>query len=134
MFKKNIFYFLLPGVFVALPVLVFAQETAVVNYTLFPDVVENLLELVNLVLALLIGTYAIKLAALSQGGVMEKTWNMFAVAAVAFAILEVNNALAGFGLVHIGGLDEIIEAFFAVTLLVTVIKTRRFLLKQVLGK
>lgn len=118
----------------ALPALIFAESAPIVDYELFPESVEKVLELVNLAMALLIGVYAIKLAALSQGGTMEKSWNMFAIAGVAFALLEVNNSLAGFGLVHIGGLGEIFEAFFAVTLLVMVIRTRKFLLKQVLGR
>lgn len=134
MSKKKIFLSFSLGVFVALPVLIFAEETAVVDYELLPEAVEKVLELVNLVIALFAATYAIKLAALSQGGTMEKSWNLFAVAVAFFALLEVNNSLSGFGLVHIGGLAEILEVAFAVALLIMVVRTRKFLLKQVLGK
>lgn len=136
MSKRNILKFILAFVFIAGPVLIFAEEdiAAVVNYSLLPDSIEKLLELVNLTVALLVATYAIKLAALSQGGTMEKSWNMLAVAGALFALLEANNALAAFGLVHIGGLAEVIEIAFATVLLITVVRTRKFLLKQVLGK
>lgn len=122
-------------VFTAVPFSLFAaEEGAVYETTILPEMVEKVLELVILVLALGAAFYSVKLAALSQGGMMEKTWNNFAIASCLFALLEVNNALSGFGLVAIHGLGELIELVF-VGLLVTIFaQTKKALLKQVLGK
>lgn len=115
------------------PLALFADD-AVYQATVVPENLENALELVNLVVALLAAFYAVKLAALSQGGSLEKTWNMLALTAVFFALLEVNNGLAGFGLIDLEGLGELFELVFGVLLLTVFIKTRKNLLKQVLGK
>lgn len=116
------------------PFVAAAAGSAAVDVELLPGSVENVLELVILVISLVAAVSAIKLAALAQGGSLEKTWNRVAIAVGFFALLEINNALAGFELLHIGGLSEILEVVFAVTLLVALIQTRRDLLKQVLGK
>ena len=112
-----------------LPVVVFAEESARVEAIIFGESVEKFIEILNLILALATGYYAIKLAALSQGGSMEKTWNFLAVVAVLFVILEVVGALAGFGIVHVSGLSEIIELAFVATFVYSL----RFT-KKVLGK
>jgi len=117
-----------------LPVVVFAEESARVEAIIFGESVEKFIEILNLILALATGYYAIKLAALSQGGSMEKTWNFLAVVAVLFVILEVVGALAGFGIVHVSGLSEIIELAFVATFVYSLRFTKNDLLKKVLGK
>lgn len=129
--KKIVF---IAALFLMLPLSLFAAETAIYDVSIVPEDIENVFELVNLAVALLAAFYAVKLAALSQGGAMEKTWNLLAGVGVTFAALEVNNSLKGFGLVHLGGIDEIIELILGILLLVAVIKTRKSLLKQILGK
>lgn len=117
------------------PLALFADDAvAVYQATVVPENLENILELVNLAIALLAAFYAVKLAALSQGGSLEKTWNLLALAAVFFALMEVNNGLAGFGLIDLEGLGELFELAFGALLLVVFVKTRKNLLKQVLGK
>ncbi|MDO8505507.1 MAG: hypothetical protein Q7S48_02945 [bacterium] len=105
----------------------------VYDISILPEWSENGLELINLFLAVLAATFSIKLAALSQGGQMEKTWNLLAIAAGLFAILEINNALSGFNLVHIGGLSELVEAIFLTIFFTTFYKTRKSLLKQTMS-
>lgn|SRR3989339_166748 len=117
-----------------LPVVVFAEESARVEAIIFGESVEKFIEILNLILALATGYYAIKLAALSQGGSMEKTWNFLAIVAVLFVILEVVGALAGFGIVHVSGLSEIIELAFVATFVYSLRFTKNDLLKKVLGK
>lgn len=117
-----------------LPVVVFAEESARVEAIIFGESVEKFIEILNLILALAAGYYAVKLAALSQGGSMEKTWNFLAVVAVLFVILEVVGALAGFGIVHVSGLSEIIELAFVATFVYSLRFTKNDLLKKVLGK
>lgn len=129
--NKKILFVLVP--LLAFPTTIFAAE-AVYKVTVLPENFESVVELVNLVISLLAGFYAVKLAALSQGGAMEKTWNLLAGASVAFALVEITNSLKGFGLVELGGLEEIFEAALGILLLVVFVKTRKILLKQVLGK
>ncbi|MDP3985239.1 MAG: hypothetical protein Q8P82_00605 [bacterium] len=112
----------------------FVASAATIDKEVLPENVEAVIELVNLVIAVFAAAYAIKLAALSQGGAMEKTWNWLAIAASLFALLEVNNALAGFGLIHLGGFGEIIELAFALVLLKVFITTRKSLLQKVMEK
>ena len=130
MIKKSLLFWV---PLLAFPLVLFA-EGAVYQVAFVPEGLEEILELVNLAVALLAAFYAVKLAALSQGGSLEKTWNLLALASVFFALLEVNNSLGAFGLVNIAGLGEIFEVAFGITLLVVFIQTRKRLLKQVLGK
>lgn len=130
MLKKIFVFFSL----LLIPTIVLAAEEYVYDVTLIPESLENILELVIMLIAVLSAVFAIKLAALSQGGELEKTWNMIAIAAGLFAVLEVHGALSGFKLVHLGGFAEIIELLFGLVLLATVYKTRKFLLKKVMGK
>ncbi|MEK7390677.1 MAG: hypothetical protein AAB635_00895 [Patescibacteria group bacterium] len=131
MFKKTILASLL--VF-ALPAVALAAEGYMFDVEMFPAVVEQVLEIVNLLIALLAGIYAIKLAALSQGGSMEKTWNTLAVVAILFVLIEVIGALKEFGVVHIGGLGEIAELAFALTFAYCLFFTKKDLLKKTLGQ
>ncbi|MDP1706998.1 MAG: hypothetical protein Q8L30_00335 [bacterium] len=103
------------------------------EFTIIPENVEKVLEIVNLAVALIAGMYAIKLAALSQGGSMEKTWNYVAIVAVLFVVLEVNNALKGFGILAIHGLGDIVELAFVSVLAFTLYFTRKDLMKKAFG-
>lgn len=131
MSKKIILVFTLALV---LPVIAFAQEGAKIQATIFSENIEKIIELVNLVIALFAGVYAVKLAALSQGGSMEKTWNRLAIVAVLFVLLEITGALKGFELVHISGLAEIVEFVFVIVFAYCLYSTRKELLKKMLGK
>lgn len=116
------------------PFIVLAAGTSVYEFTVLPDRFENIFEIVNLLLSLVAAAFAVKLAALSQGGSLEKTWNGLAIASVLFAFLEIFNALEGFGLVHLSGLDEMLELVMVFVLLITFYKTRKDLLQKILGK
>lgn len=117
---------------VVLPVATLAAEKAF-DMEIFSEDIEKVIELVNLVIAAFAGIFAIKLAALAQGGKQEKTWNTLAFAAVLFLLLEVVGALNGFGLVHIGGLAEVFEFLFVSTLAYTLYFTKRDLLASTMG-
>lgn len=117
----------------ALPVLALAAEGYVYDTELFPAIVEQILEIVNLLVALLAGAYAIKLAALTQGGSMEKTWNTMAIVAVLFVLVEVIGALKEFGIVHVGGLVEVVELAFVLTFAYCLYFTKKDLLKKTMG-
>lgn len=119
---------------ILLPLTAFAAEGALYNFELVPESLESILEIANLLVAIFAATFAVKLAALSQGGSLEKTWNMLAIASLFFAMLEINNSLSGFGMLHIGGLEEIFEFGFGIILAVTFYKTRKQLLAKVLGQ
>jgi hypothetical protein len=129
--KKYTKSILLSFVLLAVPAVVFATGKEV---AFLPEEVEEILEVVNLLLALLAATFAIKLAALSQGGELEKTWNILAMAAVTFAGVEVIGALKEFELVEVAGLGEILELTFVALLCFVFYRTRKNLLKRVLGK
>lgn len=103
------------------------------EFTLIPGNIEKVVEFANLFTALLAGVFAIKLAALSQGGAMERTWNLLAVVAMLFVGLEVVNSLSEFGVLEIHGLSEVIEFAFAVTFAYTLHSTRKSLLQKVFG-
>ncbi|MDO8471048.1 MAG: hypothetical protein Q7S49_00345 [bacterium] len=100
---------------------------------IFSENVEKVIEVVNLVVALIAGIFAIKLAALAQGGKMEKTWNTLAVAALLFVILETVGALSGFKVLHIGGLGEILEFLFVSTFAYCLYFTKKSLLSATMG-
>ena len=116
------------------PVVVWAAEEFAYETALISEGAENALEFVNLIVAIIAAVYAVKLAALSQGGQLEKTWNKLAMVGVVFAVIEIFAALKGFGLVHLEGLEDILELVLAVLLLVAFVSTRRHLLEQVLGE
>lgn len=100
------------------------------EFTLFSGSVEQVIEFANLVVALFAGMYAVKLAALSQGGAMERTWNLLAVVAVLFVGLEVVNTLSAFSILKIHGLSEVIEFAFAALFAYCLYSTRKELLKK----
>ena len=114
------------------PTIALAADTKEIIF--LPEIGEEILELVNLVLAVLAAIFAVKLAALSQGGELEKTWNLMAMSAFAFAVVEVLGALKEFGLLHVSGLGDIFELIFIVLMAYTFYKTRKSLLKRVMGK
>ncbi|MEK7459807.1 MAG: hypothetical protein AAB636_01950 [Patescibacteria group bacterium] len=116
------------------PTLVLAAGEYVYDISLISEKAELILEPINLLIAILAAVFAVKLAALSQGGELEKTWNMIAIVAVIFAILEAYGTLKGLMLVHVGGLGDILELIFGLILLYTVYKTRKTLLQKMLGK
>lgn len=120
----------------ALPAIAMASDTAATmqyQYTFLSDSMEHVMEFANLVMALLAGIFAVKLAALSQGGSMEKTWNNLAIVAVLFVGVEVLNSLSGFGVLDVTGLSEIVEFVFAVMFAYTLYATRKDLMKKVFG-
>ena len=131
MFKKIVFVFMLV---IILPTIVLAEDNATIQAVIFSENVEKIIELINLIIAVFAGVFAIKLAALSQGGTMEKTWNGLAITAILFIALEAVGALKGFGLVHISGLAEIIEFLFVVMFAYCLYATKNDLLKKMLGK
>ncbi|MBI4281242.1 hypothetical protein HY625_00290, partial [Candidatus Uhrbacteria bacterium] len=112
----------------------FAAESFQYNFTIIPESSETILELVNLVFAVLTAAFAVKLAALSQGGMLEKTWNWMAIASVTFAVLEVVGALKGFAVANFEGLDDIIEFVMVLVLFMVFYRTRKDLLRKALGK
>ncbi|PIY93362.1 MAG: hypothetical protein COY69_02005 [Candidatus Magasanikbacteria bacterium CG_4_10_14_0_8_um_filter_32_14] len=114
------------------PTIVLAADSKEIFF--LPEIVEEVLEIVNLVFAILAAVFAVKLAALSQGGDLEKTWNLMAMSAFAFAVVEVLGALKEFGLLQISGLTEIFELIFIILMTYTFYKTRKSLLKRVMGK
>ena len=116
------------------PAAVYAKgDTHVYNASIIPESAENILELINLIVSIFAAAFAVKLAALSQGGQLERTWNKLAVVAVVFAVMEIFAALKGYGLVKIGGLGDILEFVLAVLLAATFYTTRKQLLRQTLG-
>lgn len=124
----------LSAVLLLAPALAHAAEGYVYDLGFLPEALEEILEIVNLILSILAATFAIKLAALSQGGELEKTWNGLALGAGFFALLEVYGSLQGFGFVHIEGFGDVIEAAMVITFLYVFYTTRKTLLKRVLGK
>jgi len=131
MSKKSTLVFLS---LLALPAIALAAEGAKFEAVIFSEQIERFVEIINLVVALFAGIYAIKLAALSQGGTMEKTWNTLAVATVSFVLLEVVGTLKGFEVVEIEGLAEIFEFLFVTVLAYCLYFTKADLLKKMLGK
>ncbi|OHA27267.1 MAG: hypothetical protein A3C06_00940 [Candidatus Taylorbacteria bacterium RIFCSPHIGHO2_02_FULL_46_13] len=129
MSKKSISVLMLAVI--ALPVLAFAADNFV-KAEIFSEEVERIIEVVNLVLALAAGVFAIKLAALAQGGTMEKTWNTLAVCSVLFVLLEVVGTLKGFEVVSIGGLGEIFEFLFVLTFVYCLYFTKKDLLNKMM--
>lgn len=121
-------------VLLAAPVAALAAGGSIKTFELLPESVESLLEIANLVLAVLAAAFAIKLAALAQGGDLEKTWNWLATAITAFAVIEIFAALDMFGLLHIGGLADILELIMVVIFVYILNITRKRLLKRMLGK
>ena len=130
--KKTIL-FLISLVLLSIPAISLAAGEFVYDFTLISESTEKTLEVVNLILALFAAAVAIKLAALAQGGQLEKTWNWLAIAIVTFAGLEIYGALVGFGLVHIGGLGDVLEFAMVVIFVYILFTTRRRLLKAMLG-
>lgn len=118
----------------AMPIVALAKEGFVYDFTLLNSTGENILEVANLIIAIMAAVFAVKLAALSQGGSMEKTWNKLAFIAMLFALLEIYGSLKGLGLVQIEGLGDIIELAFGSLLLITVYTTRKTLLKKLFNK
>lgn len=102
--------------------------------SIFPETVESGFEIANLIIALLATVFAIKLAALSQGGTMEKTWNTIAIAVVFFALLEISGVLDLFGVIKVEGLADILEFGFLVFLTYGLYRTKKDLLQKVLGR
>jgi hypothetical protein len=119
-------------VVVAMPVIAFAAES-VIDTEIFGENVEKVIEILNLVVALFAGVMAVKLAALSQGGSMEKTWNALAFSAIFFVLLEIVGSLNGFNLIHIGGLAEIFEFLFVAVFAYCLYFTKKDLLKKALS-
>lgn len=117
-----------------MPLAVRAAENFLFDARLLPGSMESIFEFINLILALMAAVYAIKLAALSQGGEMEKTWNLIAWAAVAFAVLEIYGVLKAFYIIEIEGLGDVIETIFLLFLLTSVYRTRKTLLKKLFNK
>lgn len=130
MLKKII---LLSLIVMAMPAIALAAGSYVYDFTILSDKGEAVVEVINLVLAVLTAAFAIKLAALSQGGDLEKTWNWLAIAASAFALLEIYGALNGLKLVHVAGLGDIIELVMVAVLFIVFYRTRKTLLKRSLG-
>jgi len=117
-----------------LPLIALAEDSYAINVSFLPESVENALEIIILVLAVIAAVYAVKLAALSQGGALEKTWNWLAIVALVFAVLEIYGTLNGYGILRIGGLGDVIELVMAVVLVIVFYRTRKDLLKKLLGK
>ncbi len=128
---KNLFII---SAFLFMPIIVFAGGDFVYDVAFLSKNSEITLEFINIIIAILAAAYAIKLAALTQGGDLENTWNLIAVVAVLFAVFEAYGVLKGLGLVHITGLGDVIELIFGLTLLVTVYKTRKTLLERMMSK
>ncbi|GEM_PF-7046800 len=120
------------------PLFAFAQEEmmpALYTLQVIPEGgVMDVFHLLNLVLGLFAAFYAVKLAALSQGGELEKTWNALAVAAVLFALTHILNGMQALGFVAIGGMTEVLGTLLALTLVFVFMRTRRVLLQRILGK
>ncbi|MDO8584943.1 MAG: hypothetical protein Q7R85_02355 [bacterium] len=121
------------------PLLALAQESAGMTtlYTiqLIPEGgVMDIFHFLNLALGLFAAFYAVKLAALSQGGELEKTWNALAFAAVLFALTHIANVMSALGFVSIGGINEVLGLLLSGTLLYVFMRTRSALLGRILGK
>ncbi len=128
---KNFFYVTLA---LAVPFMAMAAEGVYFyDAELIPKSIESGLEIINLVLAVIAAIFAVKLAALSQGGSLEKTWNLMAIVALTFAVFEIYGALQGFMILHLGGLGDLLEFIFVLILAITFYKTRKSLLAKVLG-
>ena len=65
---------------------------------------------------------------------MERTWNMLALASIIFALIEVTNSLKGYGVINVHGVSELFELLLAIVLVAVFMRTRKILLKQVIGK
>lgn len=130
MSKKNILLLLV----YATPIVALAAESDYLyDFELLPRIGENILEGLNLLIAIFAAAFAVKLAALSQGGSLEKTWNFMAIASLFFAALEIYGASKGLGILHLGGLDDILELGFGLMLAITFYRTRKQLLAKALG-
>ncbi|MBM2817694.1 MAG: hypothetical protein HW401_284 [Parcubacteria group bacterium] len=115
--------------FLFLPIAALASDIAAFDVPFLSDKMKSIIEIVNLFLALLAAFYAIKLAALAQGGQMERTWNMLALASVIFGFIQVSNSLKGFGIMDIHGVTELFELLLAFVLVYVFIRTKKMLLK-----
>ncbi len=116
------------------PMIAFAATTWVQDVRIIPEGLEDTLEVVNLLLSIVAAAFAIKLAALSQGGSLEKTWNWLAVAVTLFAGVEVVGSLDSFGFIRVQGGQDALEFIMIVVFLVVFYRTRKDLLRKVLGK
>lgn len=135
--KKSLFAVTVAAL--AAPLFAFAQEGVMMPtlYTLqiVPEGgVMDALHLLNLALGLLAAFYAVKLAALSQGGELEKTWNALAAAGVLFALTHTLKGMETLGFVTLGGAEEVLGLGLALTLVYIFMRTRRVLLNRILGK
>ena len=120
--------------FFFLPLAALAFDGAAYDVPFLSDKTENIIKIVTLFLALFAASYAFKLAALAQGGQMERTWNMLALASVIFGFIEVLSSLKDFRIIDIHGVSELFELLLAFVLVYVFMRTRRMLLKQVMGK
>lgn len=127
--KKIIYIFL--SILIISPAIAIAGTSEI---SILPESIESIFELVNLIISLAAAVFAIKLAALSQGGTMEKTWNTIAIAVVFFALLEVIGALDLFGVIKIEGASDILEFGFLAFLTYSLYRTKNDLLHKMLGK
>jgi len=117
------------GVSLFLPVITLAESASYqYNFTLMPESSELWLEALNVVLAIGMAYVAIKVAALMQGGKLERAWNFMAIAAGVFALTEIYNILAALGIFHIGGLDDTLEFIFVVFFLLAFLRAKKALL------
>lgn len=120
--------FLLPAVTLA------AEGKAQFEIVFMPASAELYIELFNLVIGIAMAFVAIKVAALVQGGKMEKVWNLMALAAGIFAIFEIVGGLEKLNILHMSGLTEVLEAAFIVAFLVAFSFAKKSLKESLFGK
>ncbi|MDP3970626.1 MAG: hypothetical protein Q8P90_02910 [bacterium] len=123
--KKKII--VLSSLALIIPSLVFASEGYAVDVELMPESLEFGIEIFNMLISITAVVFALQLAKLTKGGHLEKIWNIFAMSAVAFALVEAVGALKGASLVHVGGLKDILELVFVVLFAVGFYKTVKVL-------
>lgn len=91
---------------------------------------EQIIDLLNSVVSIVAAILGIRLATLSKGGQMEKTWNLLAISAVVFAILiEVRVALKYFSTLNIDSVAGLVELVFLIIFAYSLYSTRKNLQK-----
>ena len=117
-------------------VLAEVTETSTYQYDLLhlPEGLELFLHIALILVALGGAVYGVKLAALTQGGMLEKVWNLVTWGLAILAGAGVYAFLSEIGLIHIGGFDLLFQVLLATLFLSTLWKMKKELLRQTLGK
>ncbi len=133
--KKKLWLIPLGSLLVLLPALALAQVSSTeYQFRLFSDQTEAWLGVAETIMAIGAAWYAIRLAALSRGGIFEKIWKGLAVAVSLYAAFQITITLEQFHLVEFGGIDEVFDFLTASAFFATFYYAQKQLLRQISGK